>query len=292
MPAPHPGQEWTHGWIPITPTAAKSKNHGRKPGAGSLLARVTAEAGAIHKRMQEADANRSSKSDSKQTPKTPAKSSNATLAIAKKDNAGPAKTAAKPTPKPAGKPGAKVGVDSHGKPLRVGDEVQITGGKDHGKTGRVTAKGKSGQVRVQTGDGHEVGVHSINVRNKDDYESARQADAALRKAASRPSTPRADNGNSPHAAPSVKQVESNVRDAYGRLASRPGQWVGLKELRDEMGKSIPRDQVDQALRLMNRMPDVNFVPESNQKTLTQADRNAAVRLGDQDKHLIAIGYPR
>jgi len=34
--------------------------------------------------------------------------------------------------------------------------------------------------------------------------------------------------------------------------------------------------------------DVKIVPESNQKTLKQADRDAAVSIGNQDRHLIAI----
>lgn len=35
MPHPYPGQEWKHGWKPVTPAAAKSKNHGRAPTPGS-----------------------------------------------------------------------------------------------------------------------------------------------------------------------------------------------------------------------------------------------------------------
>lgn len=35
MPHPYPGQEWKHGWKPVTPSAVKSKNHGRAPTPGS-----------------------------------------------------------------------------------------------------------------------------------------------------------------------------------------------------------------------------------------------------------------
>ena len=39
MPHPYPGQEWKHGWVPLSPGATLEKNHGRKPagksGAGS-----------------------------------------------------------------------------------------------------------------------------------------------------------------------------------------------------------------------------------------------------------------
>ncbi len=40
---------------------------------------------------------------------------------------------------------------------------------------------------------------------------------------------------------------------------------------------------------MNRLPDVNLIPESNQKALEARDREAAVSIGNQDKHLLSIG---
>jgi hypothetical protein len=39
------------------------------------------------------------------------------------------------------------------------------------------------------------------------------------------------------------------------------------------------------------MSDVNIVPESNQKALTNREREGAVVIGDQKKHMIAIGGP-
>jgi hypothetical protein len=36
-------------------------------------------------------------------------------------------------------------------------------------------------------------------------------------------------------------------------------------------------------------PDVNLEPEPNQKTLKPEDRRAAVRIGGEDRHLLAIG---
>jgi hypothetical protein len=40
---------------------------------------------------------------------------------------------------------------------------------------------------------------------------------------------------------------------------------------------------------MITMDDVNLVPESNQKILSDLDRRSAVRIGGQDKHLLSIG---
>ncbi len=83
-------------------------------------------------------------------------------------------------------------------------------------------------------------------------------------------------------------VEARIRAAYAELAEKPGTWIGLTEIR-ALISDLPRAAVDQTLRLMNRMPDVTLIPESNQKTLTQEDREAAVTIGDQAKHAIWIG---
>lgn len=83
-------------------------------------------------------------------------------------------------------------------------------------------------------------------------------------------------------------LESRVRAAYAELAAGPGAWVSLTALRRLLG-DVPKAQVDETLVLMERLPDVNLVPESNQKTLTPEDREAAVIVGEQDKHLLWIG---
>ncbi len=46
--------------------------------------------------------------------------------------------------------------------------------------------------------------------------------------------------------------------------------------------------MDTVLRRMDRSPRVNLIPEENQKTLTSEDRAAAVKIGGQDNHLLAI----
>ncbi|MEU8364966.1 helix-turn-helix domain-containing protein [Nonomuraea sp. NPDC048882] len=81
-----------------------------------------------------------------------------------------------------------------------------------------------------------------------------------------------------------KRIEAQIRAAYDRLARRPGAWVGLADVRALV--DAPRDQVDAVLRRLERRPDVNMVPESNQKTLRPEDRAAAIHIGAQDKHLL------
>ncbi|MEU8247731.1 hypothetical protein [Nonomuraea sp. NPDC048916] len=96
----------------------------------------------------------------------------------------------------------------------------------------------------------------------------------------------------PHETPAAQpyDLESRIRAAYGELAASPGAWVSLTRLRPLLGDA-PRREVDEALVRMERLADVNLVPESNQKTLTAQDREAAVNIGDQDKHLLWIGKP-
>ena len=87
--------------------------------------------------------------------------------------------------------------------------------------------------------------------------------------------------------PGDDDVESRVRAAYVRLAAHDGGWVDLVRLRDELS-DVPRHDLDAALTRMYRVPGVSLVPEENQKTLTAEDHAAAISIGDQAKHLIAI----
>jgi hypothetical protein len=85
----------------------------------------------------------------------------------------------------------------------------------------------------------------------------------------------------------AKDLERKIREAYFDLTSGPGEWVTLVQLREQLG-DINRHEVDAALVLLNRQPGVNFVPESNQRMLTWLDRQCAVMIGDQAKHLMSI----
>jgi hypothetical protein len=83
-------------------------------------------------------------------------------------------------------------------------------------------------------------------------------------------------------------LDLRLRNAYAALAAEPRAWVALSRLRPFFG-DVPKADVDEALRRLSRAADVNLVPENNQKTLTDADRAAALHLGGQEKHLLAIG---
>jgi hypothetical protein len=84
-------------------------------------------------------------------------------------------------------------------------------------------------------------------------------------------------------------IEAAVRAAYVRLAATEGGWVDLVRLRAEL-PDVTRPELDAALTRMYRIPGVSLIPEENQKTLTAEDRAAAVEIGEQAKHLIAIAH--
>lgn len=85
-------------------------------------------------------------------------------------------------------------------------------------------------------------------------------------------------------------VEERIRAAYADLATEPGGWVRLSRVRERLA-DLSRDEVDAALRRLDRRPGVLLDPEVNRKTLSDADRAAAVSIGGDDKHVLAIGRP-
>jgi hypothetical protein len=91
----------------------------------------------------------------------------------------------------------------------------------------------------------------------------------------------------PAATVAADDIEQEIRRAYRKVAQPAGGWVGLAEIRDQLG-GIPKREVDGVLRLMTRMPGVQIEEETNQKSLTQRDRDAAVRIGSRDQHVLAI----
>lgn len=55
---PHAGQQYTHGWNPVTPAAAVQKNHGKAVKKNSAISRLLKEASESHQRMRQQDADR------------------------------------------------------------------------------------------------------------------------------------------------------------------------------------------------------------------------------------------
>lgn len=81
-------------------------------------------------------------------------------------------------------------------------------------------------------------------------------------------------------------IETQIRAIYKRL-SRPGFSLRLARLRQQL-PTVSRPDLDQTLRLMARQSGVQVEPESNLTVLTKEDREAAIKIGGEDSHLIVI----
>ncbi len=86
-------------------------------------------------------------------------------------------------------------------------------------------------------------------------------------------------------------VKSQVEAAYAEITGGSGESVRLTDLRGRLN-GVPKDEVDRALELLARRPDVHVRSEADQKTLTELDREAAVVLGGTARHLLMIEVPR
>lgn len=82
-------------------------------------------------------------------------------------------------------------------------------------------------------------------------------------------------------------LEDLIRVAYGELSVRPQDFVRLAKLRPKLD-GANKDEVDRVLLAMTRTGLVHLAPDSNRKALTDADHTAAIRIGSEDKHLVAI----
>jgi len=98
--------------------------------------------------------------------------------------------------------------------------------------------------------------------------------------------PRSDHTVYPH--PDA-EVRTAVEDAWARVANSTG-FAKLADIRDQLGATYPWDQVNRVLRDMTTgtEPAGVLLPESNQQSLTQRDRDARINLGGQTKHLLTF----
>jgi hypothetical protein len=82
-------------------------------------------------------------------------------------------------------------------------------------------------------------------------------------------------------------IDERVLRAYRQLANQPGAWVGLADLREAL-PDANRGDIDAALRRMVRMPGVRLIPVANLKSLSHADHEAAVVIGGEANHALAV----
>ncbi|WP_157930445.1 hypothetical protein [Glycomyces xiaoerkulensis] len=91
------------------------------------------------------------------------------------------------------------------------------------------------------------------------------------------------------AEPEVATRES-LSAAYFELTPSAGEWVSLTELRSKL-QDVERASLDRLIHDLHVGGDVALIPEENRRSITPDDRAAAIRIGDEDRHLISIGRP-
>jgi len=91
----------------------------------------------------------------------------------------------------------------------------------------------------------------------------------------------------PEAVDQAVDVAALVEDGYRALAPARGEFVRLRELRLRLA-GLSRPDLDSALAAMFTAQRINLIPQSNQQALSAADRESALRIGGEYKHLISI----
>jgi hypothetical protein len=82
-------------------------------------------------------------------------------------------------------------------------------------------------------------------------------------------------------------LESLIRAVYLDLSVKPQDWIRLARIRPKLN-GADKSEVDDVLLKMMKTGTVHLAPDSNRKVLTDADHAAAVRIGGEDLHLMAI----
>jgi hypothetical protein len=86
-------------------------------------------------------------------------------------------------------------------------------------------------------------------------------------------------------------VRSQVEVTYANITKGSGESIRLAVLRERLN-GVPKGDLDRALKLLARRPDVHIRAEADQKALTDEDHEAAVVLGGTPRHRLMIEVPR
>jgi hypothetical protein len=85
-----------------------------------------------------------------------------------------------------------------------------------------------------------------------------------------------------------RDLDARIRATYAELAGAPGKWVNLADLRPLLA-DVPTGDLDEALIKMLDTPDVRLEPEPFGHRINAEAKAAAVHVGGEDRHKIAIG---
>ena len=83
-------------------------------------------------------------------------------------------------------------------------------------------------------------------------------------------------------------LDDRIRAEYRRLAAGPGEYVDLTELRP-LFADVSKAEFDKALVRLFDDSDVRLEPEPFGHRIGDRERRAAVHIGGEDRHKLAIG---
>ena len=83
-------------------------------------------------------------------------------------------------------------------------------------------------------------------------------------------------------------LDGRIRAAYTKLAATPGDYVNLTDLRPLID-DVSKADLDKALIRLHDASDVRIEPEPFGHRIGPAERSAAVHIGGEDRHKLAIG---
>ena len=89
-------------------------------------------------------------------------------------------------------------------------------------------------------------------------------------------------------ATAARTTEDRIKDSIDFLSGwQRGEFVSVRVIREALA-DVPRAELDAAMIAMFVSRKVNLIPQSFQFGLTPADRDAAVKVGGESKHLVAL----
>jgi hypothetical protein len=82
-------------------------------------------------------------------------------------------------------------------------------------------------------------------------------------------------------------LADRIRDAYLQVAAGMGRWVSLIDLRPLLA-DINRKVLDAEILRLHVAQELTLIPEENRRSITPEDRDAAIVVGGEPRHLLSI----
>jgi len=84
-----------------------------------------------------------------------------------------------------------------------------------------------------------------------------------------------------------QDLASRIREAYIQTAPAMGRWVSLTDLRPLLA-GINRKALDAEILRLHVAQHLTLIPEENRRSITPEDREAAIVVGGEPRHLLSI----